>query len=170
MANSEPVIERVVADNGRNESLWLLLCLAIILAFGSYGLSVNQREAVEVPGYQTLSVTEKATLTALRNAGDEIQFLADDLSSLPAVSELIDMALPPFSADTGQQGLYLWRKTPDNCYLGTPTKAGAVEFKLKLDTAVRVFWRTAAGNEHQHGDDKADVCVQDKDWQELVNE
>ncbi|MCV6610390.1 MAG: hypothetical protein OIF55_06440 [Amphritea sp.] len=168
--NSEGVTERIVPDDGRKESRWVFLTVLLILIAGGAGIFVNRSEPARLPDYLQLSVNDKAVLTALRNAGDEILFLAEVNDALPDIASLEQAGVPPFAAMPGQQSRYHWQHLSAGCYLGTPKAGSRIEFLLVLEKQVTVFWRPSSGSESHHYSNSGPVgCQPDQHWQEFSN-
>ncbi|OMH33667.1 DUF6162 family protein [Motiliproteus sp. MSK22-1] len=172
--NSEQYIEPVRSDNGRQESRWVLLAVLLILFVGGYGVTTNQSVPAKPPGYLLLDVKDKAVLTALRNAGDEIQFLAQEGSPLPEVASLAAEGIPPFSDHLSATSRHRWRKLDGACYIGTPLNASngsSVQFLLVLNTRVLVYWRSVErSHKHSHQSKRTtSACTPDEYWQVLHN-
>lgn len=142
MVNSDSgCSERVVPDNGRQETSWLVGSIIIILIFAGITLKFNQQAPVTKTEHLGLDVTGKAVLTALRNAADEISFMSDG-QGLPSVEELIDSALPPFADDTGAFSGYRWQKLDADCYYGQ-NENGSPDFALKFSDHAEIYWYSA---------------------------
>ncbi len=142
MANSDSgYSERVVPDNGRQETYWLVGSIAIILVFAAVTLKFNQQALAPKTEHLELDVTGKAVLTALRNAADEISFISDG-HHLPSVDELIDSAVPPFADDTGAFSGYSWKKLDSDCYYGQ-NENGSPDFVLKFSNHAEIYWHSA---------------------------
>lgn len=107
--NSGGTRERLLPDDGRRESGWLLLCIAIILTAAAMLLQFNQTQTRSATTHLHLDLQGRAMLTSLINAADEIRFITSDPGVLPALAELVDMQLPPFAADTEHAGQYQWQ-------------------------------------------------------------
>ena len=168
--SSDGVTEWIAPDDGHRESRWVFLTVVLILLAGGAGLLVNQSEPVKVPAHLQLNVNEKAILTALRNAGDEILFLAENEASLPDVSSLSQAGVPPFAVMPGQQSRYLWQRLPGGCYIGTPKAGARITFLLLLENDVAVFWRSSPETEPHHDrHDESTRCQPDSSWQEFRN-
>ena len=136
------IIEKVIPDDGRRESLWLISSIAIILFFAAITLHYNQADRVEPARHQELGITGKAVLTALRNAGDEIQFMMEQPDNFPSVNELIEAEVPPFADNTGAFASYQWSLLNNHCYLGTPADSDYPEFLLFADSDhPHIYWR-----------------------------
>lgn len=175
MANSESYTERVRPDNGQQESGWVFLTIALILLLGGFGITQNQTASVVLPEHLSLSVTDKALLTALRNAGDEIQFMREPGAALPTVSQLQTDAVPPFVTTPGQRSNYRWQLLEKGCYLGTPTLTDPVpeaavesgmQFLLTFADGVNVYWQSA---DDLHNDQPSLSCTPDNHWQVFKN-
>lgn len=179
MANSEGYLERVRPDDGRQESSWVFLIVLLILLLGGYTISTHQTVPAKLPGHLLLDVKDKATLTALRNAGDEILFLAEDGEKLPDVETLLLDGIPPFATPIDNVKTHRWALVDGRCYLGTPLRGNSqVRFLLTLDERVAVYWQPengAQGHDHRNDISKqktesaASSCTPDENWQVLSN-
>ena len=138
MSNSS-CCETVVADNGREETRWLMGSIAVILVFAALTLQFNQQHAAPVAQHLNLDVTGKATLTALRNAADEISFLTSG-KTLPSLAELSEAGTPPFADEIGTFTGFQWQLLENRCYYGRSERDGA-EFVLLMDEHTDVYWR-----------------------------
>lgn len=170
MANSDQHTERVVPDDGRRESSLVLLAVLLILLAGGFGLSVNQTVPASLPGHLLLDVGDKATLTALRNAGDEILFLQEEGEPLPDIQSLSEAGIPPFARLPGAPADHLWSKISEHCYQGEPLSGQGLEFMLTLNQGVAVFWRPVTESDsHDHSTQRTGICQPDHHWQEFTN-
>lgn len=172
LANSDTYIEHIRPSDGRQESGWVLLTILLILLAGAYGISVNQTVPAKLPGYLLLDVADKAVLTALRNAGDEILFLAEAGDELPDVASLVADGIPPFSAPVSSDVKHHWQRIEGHCYLGTPLKSSTgIQFLLTLDQGVEVYWRLPdPDHNHSPQPERTDsACTPDEHWQVLNN-
>jgi len=174
LANSEGYTERVRPDNGQQESGWVFLVITLILLLGGYGITQNQAASVVLPEHLTLAVQDKALLTALRNAGDEIQFMREPGAPLPTIRQLQNDALPPFINLPGQHTNYQWQLLEGRCYLGVPATVSDVannagsgtQFLLTFADGVHVYWQPA---DHLHADQTSLSCTPDNHWQVFKN-
>ncbi len=167
MSQSQSYVEKVRPDNGSRESGWVFLTIAVILLIGGFGISQHQQEKPELPEHLTLGIADKAILTALRNAGDEIQFMLDDAQTLPTPDQLREELVPPFVAQPGLEDTHYWRLFEQRCYIGEPTAArkSSMRFLLTFDGEVSVYWQLATAGSHSHGS----VCNVDEHWQVFKN-
>lgn len=158
MENSEQVlIEKVIPDDGRQETSWLLASVAIILCFAAVTLKYNQDLPLPDGKHLELGVTGKAVLTALRNAADEIMFMSDG-EAFPEIRELEDSLLPPFKDQTETFAQYRWLKLSPECYYGKTIDGSAPEFILKLGSHAEIYW-------HSAGSQNVEGCTDLKGWQ-----
>ncbi|MGY0218012.1 DUF6162 family protein [Endozoicomonadaceae bacterium StTr2] len=166
LLNSDGYTEQVRPDDGRRESGWVLLAIVLILLSGGIGIASHQAAPTSRPDYLSLSVQDKAVLTDLRNAGDEILFLQEDGQPLPDVLQLADDGIPPFQQQSNQQRSHHWQKQSGPCYAGTPVNGTGLNFLLLLEGSVRVYWQPAATHESDslHSDEAA-TCSPDEHWQ-----
>ena len=162
MQNSESAtIERVIPDDGRQETGWLLVMIGFILALATGGLHLNQDRPAATVKHMELSVTGREVLTALRNAADEIMFLSEDGQTLPGIEELAAEGLPPFADTTGAFSHYRWSMLASRCYYGGSSQVGQPRFILRIDDVAAIFWQV---EEHaDHGPPSS--CNQLDNWQ-----
>ena len=172
LASSDTYIEPIRPSDGRQESGWVLLTILLILLAGGYGISAHQTVPAKLPGYLLLDVADKAVLTALRNAGDEILFLSEAGEELPDIASLIADGIPPFSPSVSGNVKHHWQRIEGHCYLGTPLKnSTSVQFLLRLEQGVEVYWRPSEPN-HTHApqpERTGAACTPDEHWQVLSN-
>lgn len=180
--SSEGYLEKVRPDDGRQESGWVFLTVLTILLFGGFGISQHQTFPASLPGHLLLEVSDKATLTALRNAGDEILFMAEGETDLPSIESLIADGVPPFAEQPGEVNTYWWKLMEGRCYLGVPKESSSqMQFLLTLDGGVAVYWQ-AQNAAHDHADESdpshpthqqpegaVSICTPDDHWQVLSN-
>ena len=172
LASSDTYLERIRPSDGRQESGWVVLTILLILLAGGYGISANQTVPAKLPGYLMLDVADKAILTALRNAGDEILFLTEAGDELPDVARLIADNIPPFSGPVSGDVKHHWQRIEGHCYLGTPLQnSPGVQLLLTLDEGVEVYWRLAKpDHNHAHQPERTgSACTPDEHWQVLNN-
>ena len=170
LASSDTYLERIRPNDGRQESGWVVLTILLILLAGGYGISTNQTVQVKLPGYLLLDVADKAVLTALRNAGDEILFLSEAGDELPDVARLIADSIPPFSGPVSGDIKHHWQRIEGRCYFGTPVKnSPGVQFLLTLDQDVEVYWRPAKPDHNHQPERTGSACTPDEHWQVLNN-
>ena len=182
LVNSEGYLEKVRPDDGRQESGWVFLTVLLILLLGGFGISQHQTVPASLPGHLLLEVGDKATLTALRNAGDEILFMAEDGDELPSVESLITDGVPPFAEQAGDVNTHQWQLIDGRCYLGVPKEnSSQMQFLLTLDDRVAVYWQAPnSAHDHAHESDPShsahqqsegavSSCTPDDHWQVLSN-
>lgn len=145
MANSEPQIEIVRADDGRRETSWVVGVILVILCCAALMLKYNQQPPETQTQHLELNVTGKAMLTALRNAADEISFLALD-SDLPDIASLKASGIPPFDDATGTFDQYRWSQPQANCYLGVSDAVGHPAFVLTVSDHSEVYWTSTSSS------------------------
>ena len=140
--NSDHTTERIIPDDGRRESGLVLLTAVLILLLGGAALAVNQTVPAALPGHLLLETGDKATLTALRNAGDEILFMREAGEPLPDIVSLVEIGIPPFAEQPGVPATHRWYKVSETCYIGSPLTDNGQEFLLILEQDVSVYWRS----------------------------
>ena len=167
LVNSEGYSERVTPDNGRKETTGVFLAIVVVLLLGGFWGSQNQVDVTSSPKHLSLSVTEKAVLVALINAGDEILFLAENGDSLPQIDELIASDLPPFASQIQGVAVYHWQQL-QGCYLGIPEGGESLaQFMLTFDGGVNVYWSSLEKvNAHTL---ETQNCHPDESWQVFSN-
>lgn len=180
--NSEGYLEKVRPDDGRLESGWVFITVLLILLLGGFGISQHQTVPASLPGHLLLGVSDKATLTTLRNAGDEILFMAEEGAELPTVKSLIADGVPPFAEQPGDVNTHQWQLMEGRCYLGVPKDSSSqMQFLLTVEGGVAVYWQ-AQNSEHDHAhesdpshsthqqpDGAVSICTPDDHWQVLSN-
>lgn len=159
MNSESSVVERVIPNDGRKETFWVVCAIAFILLCAAFFLQTNQAEAFKPHSHLQLSVKGKAVLTALSNAADEISFFAED-EQYPSIEFLVANEIPPFADPTGAFSEYSWYQPATNCYIGYAGHAqngsqtsskNLPDFMLIMSESTgganQVFWRDSVSSQ-----------------------
>ncbi|MFP2770241.1 DUF6162 family protein [Oceanisphaera sp. KMM 10153] len=148
-------LERVPPDDGRRETLWVMLTLALILLAGAAGIAWRQQAAAEAAPHTGLNMQDSRLLTELAIAAEEIRFLTSAGDPWPTAGRLAALSVPPFD----REGL-VWQQPETNCYATTEPTTGAA-FALWLAPAGGLFYHPGGDAPH-HCRDLAHWTQMDK--------
>ena len=150
--------------NGRQETRWCLLALAIVLLLGALGISMNQAPVPEKRQHLSLSVDDKAMLLNLSNAITEIRFIQQLDGTWPSITSLTEQLIPPFDQleeNSSRQSLYQWSTPEAGCYLAISQQAELSSFMLLIPESEQT-----AGEIYTHSGPVSDThCHADSPWQ-----
>ena len=133
MSSSE-CCERVLPDNGRQETRWVMLTLVLVLLAGVFGLVWRQQAVPAAPPNTSLNTQDSRLLTELAIASEEIRFMTPDGKPWPTPAQLTDAGVPPFD----RAGLR-WQQPETACYATTEPTTGAA-FALWLAPEGGLFY------------------------------
>ncbi|MCV6590091.1 MAG: hypothetical protein OIF57_13870 [Marinobacterium sp.] len=126
------VIETIEPATGRQESLWVMLSITLILLLGTTGLHFNSSSRATPASADNLVLTpqQRQLVMELSIALPEIQFEQELHNYLPSVAELAELGIAPFYHDQSQthqqnpeheqQQLWRWQRIQKTCYLASP--------------------------------------------------
>lgn len=112
--------ERVLPDNGRQETRWVMLTLVLVLLAGVVGIQWRQQADPEPAAHAGLSTAGTRLLTELSIAAEEIRFMTPTGESLPSATRLGELGVPPF-----ERAELDWQQPQPACYLTFDPDSGA---------------------------------------------
>lgn len=147
------VIETVMPDDGKRESLWVWLLISAVLLLSALGIWVRQ-ETVPHRTHVSLSPVQSQQLMALSIAREEIQFLAE--KPWPAPEELEQLGLELFVPSASHR----WHQPGDDCYQWISSQQ-AGDFLLRISDGV-IFYHPGEAS-------LLSSCTPDAHWMLLDN-
>lgn len=147
--------ERVPPNDGRRETLWVMLTLALVLLAGATGIAWRQHTATVAAPHTELNLEGSRLLTELTIAAEEIRFMTPDGEAWPGLDELSESGIPPFDRPE-----LVWQQPEAACYLTTEPTTGAA-FALWLAPQGGLFYH-AGGEDLHHCRDLAHWTQMDK--------
>ncbi|KGK43188.1 hypothetical protein LH51_01845 [Nitrincola sp. A-D6] len=147
------VIETVMPDDGKRESLWVWLLIAAVLLLGALGIWLRQ-EVVPQRTQIALSPSQSQQLMSLSIAREEIQFLAE--KPWPAPESLESLGLELFASSSSHR----WHQPGDDCYQWISRQHDG-DFLLRISDAV-IFY-------HPGEVELLSSCTPDEHWTLMDN-
>lgn len=147
------VIETVVPDDGKRESLWVWLLISAVLLLSALGIWLRQ-ETLPHRAQVSLSPVQSQQLMALSIARDEILFLAD--KPWPAPERLEQLGLDLFAPSASHH----WHQPGDDCYQWISRQRDG-DFLLRISDAL-IFYHSGEAS-------LLSSCTPDEHWMLMGN-
>ncbi|WP_417580650.1 hypothetical protein [Nitrincola sp.] len=147
------VIETVMPDDGKRESLWVWLLISAMLLLGALGIWLRQ-EVVPERTHVSLNPVQSQQLMALSIAREEILFLAE--KPWPAPESLEQLGLDLFASSASQD----WHQPGDDCYQWISRQHDG-DFLLRISDGVIFYHPGEAG--------LLSSCTPDEHWTLMEN-
>ncbi|OXY80953.1 DUF6162 family protein [Oceanimonas doudoroffii] len=148
-------LERVPPNDGRRETLWVMLTLALVLLAGAAGITWRQQVTLTAAPHTALSTPGSRLLTELAIAAEEIRFMTPEGEAWPTVTRLAELGVPPFDRPE-----LVWQQPEAACYSTTEPTTGAA-FTLWLAPEGGLFYHPG-GEALHHCRDLAHWTKMDK--------
>jgi len=140
MLNSKPVtVELVRPDDGRLESVWVVLFIVLVLVLGALGIWARQTPVNLADPSASLNTAQRQLLLELSIAADELAFMKDLLGAEAlTLDKLTEQVVLPVFMGQNQQA---WQVLNPGCFwLAQPRANAAFALKLQVDVPPAIFF------------------------------